>query len=97
MNSSKNKVAIVTGGGSGIGKASAFALANDGYSVVITGRREEQLKIAAEEIGYEKVSSFACDVGNQESVKKLFKFTFEKYSETLLLKLKIWQSKWFFL
>ena len=38
MNDSKNKVAIVTGGGSGIGKASAAALANDGYSVVITGR-----------------------------------------------------------
>ena len=75
----KNKVAIVTGGGSGIGKASAFALANDGYSVVITGRREEPLKIAAEEIGNDKISSFACDVGNQESVKKLFKFTFEKY------------------
>ena len=79
MNNSKNKVAIVTGGGSGIGKASAFALANDGYSVVITGRREEPLKIAAEEIGNDKISSFACDVGNQESVKKLFKFTFDKY------------------
>ena len=79
MNISKNKVAIVTGGGSGIGKASAFALANDGYSVVITGRREEPLKITAEEIGKDKVFAVTCDVGNQDSVRKLFKLTFEKY------------------
>ena len=79
MNSVKNKVAIVTGGGSGIGKASAQALAKDGYSVVITGRREEPLKITAEEIGTDNVLALTCDVGNQDSVKNLFKVTFEKY------------------
>ena len=79
MNSVKNKVAIVTVGGSGIGKASAKALAKDGYSVVITGRREEPLKITAEEIGTDNVLAVTCDVGNQDSVKNLFKVTFEKY------------------
>ena len=44
MNSSKNKVAIVTGGGSGIGKASAFALANDGYSVLLLEEEKSHLK-----------------------------------------------------
>tara|TARA_B100000941_G_C28484380_1_gene544125 strand:+ start:53 stop:808 length:756 start_codon:yes stop_codon:yes gene_type:complete len=79
MNITKNKVAIVTGGGSGIGKASAQALSKDGYSVVITGRREEPLKMTAKEIGTDNVLAVTCDVGNQDSVKNLFKVTFEKY------------------
>ena len=79
MNDSKNKVAIVTGGGSGIGKASAAALANDGYSVVITGRREDPLNNTVKEIGSDKVFAITCDVGQPESVKNLFSKTLEKY------------------
>ena len=79
MNDSKNKVAIVTGGGSGIGKASAVALANDGYSVVITGRREEPLNNTVKEIGNNKVFAITCDVGQQESVKNMFSKTMEKF------------------
>ena len=79
MNDSKNKVAIVTGGGSGIGKASAVALANGGYSVVITGRREDPLNNTVNEIGGDKVFAITCDVGRPESVKNMFSKTMEKF------------------
>ena len=77
MNDSKNKVAIITGGGSGIGKASAVALANDGYYVVITGRREGPLNNTVKEIGGDKVFAITCDVGHPESVKNLFSKTLD--------------------
>lgn len=46
----KGKNAIITGGGSGLGKAVAIALANEGVNIGITGRNEENLKNTAEEI-----------------------------------------------
>src|SRR5262249_21114169 len=47
---SANKVAIVTGAGTGVGKAVALALAQDGYAVVLAGRRQEPLDAAARAI-----------------------------------------------
>lgn len=44
------KNAIITGGGRGLGKAVALALANEGVNVAITGRNEENLKMTVEEI-----------------------------------------------
>ena len=46
----KGKNAIITGGGSGLGKAVAIALANEGVNIGITGRNEENLKNTIEEI-----------------------------------------------
>ena len=46
----KGKNAIITGGGSGLGKAVAIALANEGVNIGITGRNEENLKNTTEEI-----------------------------------------------
>ena len=69
-----NKVALITGGGTGIGKAAALALAKDGYSIVITGRRKEPLDKTVAEI--EKLGAKAlgvvADVGKPGDVDALF-------------------------
>jgi len=71
---SESKFALVTGGGVGIGKASALALARAGWNVAVTGRRLEPLQAAAKEI--EALGSrglaVSCDVGDPDSVAKLF-------------------------
>jgi len=74
MNASNNKVALVTGAGTGIGKAAAKALLKGGYQVVLTGRNLERLDKAIVEIGgnQETCLAVACDVGKPEEVKKLF-------------------------
>lgn len=55
------RTAVVTGGGTGIGKAVAARLAGQGLDVVITGRREDVLKAAAQEIGARAVAFDATD------------------------------------
>jgi len=71
----QNKVAVVTGGGSGIGLAIAQVFAANGYSVVITGRTAKRLQSAAATIsaGKNKVTCIPCDVRNPSSVEKLFR------------------------
>jgi NAD(P)-dependent dehydrogenase (short-subunit alcohol dehydrogenase family) len=68
------KVALVTGAGSGIGRASALRLLEHGYSVVLTGRRKAPLDALAEEArqrGFEPLA-IACDVSDTTSVAELF-------------------------
>ncbi len=68
------KVAMVTGGGTGIGRSSALALAKNGYSVVITGRRKEPLDQTAADIEKTGVKALAviADVGKPADVDMLF-------------------------
>jgi len=69
-----HKVAMVTGAGSGIGKASALALAQAGYALVLAGRRQEALAAVAAEIEAAAGTALAVatDVADAASVEKLF-------------------------
>ncbi len=68
------KVAIVTGAGSGIGRASALALLRAGYHVVLAGRREPELKQTAAMAGdaAPRALAVSADISNEGSVKALF-------------------------
>jgi NAD(P)-dependent dehydrogenase (short-subunit alcohol dehydrogenase family) len=83
-----NKVAIVTGAGSGIGKSVALALLRESYAVVLAGRRKEALEATASE-GTTEGSRLAMvvptDVGDPESVKALFAKTKATYGRLDLL------------
>ncbi len=68
------RFALVTGAGSGIGKASALALARAGWHVALAGRRREPLEETAGEIktlGRRAVAA-PSDVGDPDAVKALF-------------------------
>jgi NAD(P)-dependent dehydrogenase (short-subunit alcohol dehydrogenase family) len=69
-----SQIALVTGASSGIGKGCAQALLKEGWTVVLTGRREDALKQAIEEVGADGARgiAIASDVGQEASVKALF-------------------------
>jgi NAD(P)-dependent dehydrogenase (short-subunit alcohol dehydrogenase family) len=69
-----DKFALVTGGGVGIGKASALKLAEAGWNVAVTGRRREPLEIVAQEIEKRGRRALAktCDIGDPAQVRALF-------------------------
>jgi len=76
----QNKIAVITGGGSGIGLAMARTFAASGYSVVITGRDAKRLQKAATHISAEnKVIGISCDVRDPASVEKLFREIGKQY------------------
>jgi NAD(P)-dependent dehydrogenase (short-subunit alcohol dehydrogenase family) len=80
------RVAIVTGAGSGIGRATALALAADGYSVALAGRRAEPLQATADLIGApERVLVVPTDVTQEDSVAALFAQTVQQWGHLDLL------------
>src|ERR1700681_423612 len=80
----EKKVAIVTGGGSGIGKAIALAFVREGAKVVIAGRDGKKVALAAAEIGGECLAVTA-DVSKAADVEKLVTATLGKFQRVHIL------------
>jgi len=71
-----DKVVVVSGGNSGIGKATAMLLACQGAKVAILARRKEKLEQACKEIaakaGADKVMAVACDISDEAQIKRMY-------------------------
>src|SRR5216684_2863350 len=82
-----DKVSIVTGGGTGIGRASALALVRDGFKVVIAGRRREPLDetVKAGQAKNGKLKAIVTDVSDPEAVRALFAETRSTFGRLDLL------------
>ena len=84
--SEKNKVAIVTGAGTGIGKAAALALLQDGWCVALAGRRSEPLQAVAQASGAAgRTRVLPTDVSQPEAVRALFDATVQAWGRVDLL------------
>ena len=86
MAETTNKVAVVTGAGTGIGKHSALALLNAGYRVTLAGRRMALLEeVAAESGAGERALPVRADVADADSVTQLFARTKDAFGRLDLL------------
>lgn len=87
MDRLKGKVAVVTGGNSGVGEATAKLFAAEGATVVITARREAALKAVADEIKAAggEVLAVSTDISKPEDPERLMEMVMEKYGKIDIL------------
>ena len=83
----KDKIALITGGGTGVGKATAFLFVKEGAKVVITGRREEVLKQAVNEAKSEnlKVDCLVSDVSKEEDCEAAVEYVVNNFGRIDIL------------
>jgi NADP-dependent 3-hydroxy acid dehydrogenase YdfG len=80
------KIAMVTGAGSGIGRAAALALLQSGYAVVLAGRRADALEQTISQAPKEShLLAVPTDVRDEAAVAELFRLTIEKFGRLDLL------------
>lgn len=87
MKTLDGKIAIVTGGGSGIGRGLAVALAEEGARVIVCGRRMSKLEEtvqAVRELGGEALA-ISADIANEQDVDRVVKTTLDKYGQIDIL------------
>jgi NAD(P)-dependent dehydrogenase (short-subunit alcohol dehydrogenase family) len=72
MGTLEGKPAVVTGGGTGIGLATARRFADEGAHVFITGRRRAELEAAAESIGADRATAVVSDVSKLDDLDRLY-------------------------
>jgi NAD(P)-dependent dehydrogenase (short-subunit alcohol dehydrogenase family) len=87
MSADNPKTAIVTGAGSGVGKAAALALLNDGWQVVLAGRRPAPLDDVVTESGApaERALAVPTDVADEKAVSALFDAAAERFGRIDML------------
>jgi len=78
----RDTIGLVTGGGEGIGRAIAEALANEGCKVTITGRREDVVRGTAEELGLDWI---VADVGNERDAVRTVSSVIERHGRLDIL------------
>lgn len=71
MKNTEDKTALVTGAGTGVGRAIAKTLAKDGFTVILTGRREEKLREVESEIEKGRAIVVVADVTDEKSIQNL--------------------------
>jgi NAD(P)-dependent dehydrogenase (short-subunit alcohol dehydrogenase family) len=75
----KNKIALITGGNSGIGRASATRFIEEGARVVITGRNQKTLDETVAELGADKVTAFKADAARPAEMRKVLDAVQQKH------------------
>lgn len=75
----QNRVAVVTGAGSGIGRVIAQAYAREGANLVLAGRREDKLRETAGACAPAKVLCVACDISREAEVDRLKNLVIEQF------------------